>query len=126
MINISELITDPDFCQPNGISITRSTTEIVNHVPVEVPKEIKVQGIITIASENEDSLLEDADLNSERIHVFTFQRLKTVGVDKLDGKTYSADIVHFNGADYIVRYCLDDAQYGFCRSTAVKLRMDVM
>ena len=126
MINISELITDHDFCQPNGISITRSTTEIVNHVPVEVPKEIKVQGIITIASENEDSLLEDADLNSERIHVFTFQRLKTVGVDKLDGKTYSADIVHFNGANYIVRYCLDDAQYGFCRSTAVKLRMDVM
>lgn len=126
MINISELITDQDFCQVQGISITRSTTEVKNHVPVEVPTDIKVQGIITVASENEDSLLDDADLNSERIHIFTHKRLKTVGLDKLDGKTYSADIVHFNGADYIVRYCLDDAQYGFCRSTAVKLRQDVM
>ena len=125
MINISELITDPDFCQVKGISITRSTQKIVKHVPVEDQKDMIVQGIITVASENEDALLDDADLNSERIHIFTHKRLKTVGMDKLDGKTYSADIVHFNGADYIVRYCLDDAQYGFCRSTAVKLRQDV-
>lgn len=126
MINISELITDPDFCQPSGIKITRSITSVVNHKEESVPTEITVQGIITIDSENDDSLLSEADLNSERIHVFTHQRLKTVGLDKLDKKTYSADIVHFNGADYIVRYCLDDAQYGFCRSTAVKLRQDVM
>lgn len=126
MINISELITDPDFCQSKGISITRSTIEVVNFKQVENPVEIKVQGIITIDSENEDSLLSEADMNSERIHIFTHERLKTVGMDKLDGKTYTSDIVHFNSVDYIVRYCLDDAQYGFCRSTAVKLRQDVM
>lgn len=125
MINISELITDTDFCQPKGISITRSTVEVVNFKEVETPKEIKVQGIITVADENEDSLLSEADMNTERIHVFTHKRLKTVGIDKLDGKQYTSDIVHFNGNDYIVRYCLDDAQYGFCRSTAVKLRQDV-
>ena len=105
MINISELITDPDFCQPNGIKITRFTTKVVNHVPVET----------------EDSMLDQADLNKERIHVFTHQRLKCTGRDKLDGKDYSSDVVHFNGNDYIVRYCLDDAQYGFCRSTAIKM-----
>lgn len=126
MINISELIGDPDFCQPNGISITRTTTKIVNHKVVESPAEIKLIGIITIDSENEDSLLSEADLNSERIHVFTYDRLKTVGIDKTDGIEYAADIVHFNDNDYIVRYCLDDAQYGFCRSTAVKLRADTM
>lgn len=126
MINISELIGDPDFCQPNGISITRTTTKIVNHKVVESPAEIKLVGIITIDSENEDSLLSEADLNSERIHVFTYDRLKTVGIDKTDGIEYAADVVHFNGNDYIVRYCLDDAQYGFCRSTAVKLRADTM
>lgn len=126
MINISELIGDPDFCQPNGISITRTTIKIVNHKVVESPAEIKLVGIITIDSENEDSLLSEADLNSERIHVFTYDRLKTVGIDKTDGIEYAADVVHFNGNDYIVRYCLDDAQYGFCRSTAVKLRADTM
>ena len=125
MINISELITDTEFCQHKGISITRSTVEVVNFREVETQKEIKVQGIITVADENEDSLLSEADMNTERIHVFTHKRLKTVGIDKLDGKQYTSDIVHFNGNDYIVRYCLDDAQYGFCRSTAVKLRQDV-
>lgn len=126
MINISELINDPDFCQPNGISVTRTVTSIVNHRVSEETIDIKLTGIITIADENEDSMLSEADLNIERIHIFTYNRLKTVGIDKLDGKEYGADIVHFNGNDYIVRYCLDDAQYGFCRSTAVKLRPDKM
>lgn len=126
MINVSELINDSDFCQPNGISITRTITSIVNHRVVEDSFPVKLTGIITIADENEDSMLSEADLNSERIHVFTYDRLKTVGIDKKDGKEYSSDIVHFNGNDYIVRYCLDDAQYGFCRSTAVKLRPDKM
>lgn len=126
MINISELINDPDFCQPNGISVTRTITSIVNHRISEETIDVKLTGIITIADENEDSMLSEADLNSERIHIFTYNRLKTVGIDKLDGKEYGADIVHFNGNDYIVRYCLDDAQYGFCRSTAVKLRPDKM
>nr|DAJ94298.1 MAG TPA: hypothetical protein [Caudoviricetes sp.] len=126
MISVKELINDPDFCQPNGIYVTRTTTSIVNHRVIESPTNIKLVGIITIADENEDSMLSEADLNSERIHIFTYDRLKTVGIDKLDGKEYAADIVHFNGNDYIVRYCLDDAQYGFCRSTAVKLRPDKM
>lgn len=126
MINISELIIDPDFCQPNGISITRYTSEVQNHVFAETPQEIKVQGIITIADETSDELLEAADLVKERIHVFTHERLKVVGVDKVDGKSCGSDVVHFNGANYIVRYCLDDTQYGFCRSTAVKMEAEVM
>ena len=126
MINISELVGDHDFGKPNGINITRTTVRIENFKQVGKPVEMKLVGIITIDNENEDSLLSEADLNSERIHIFTYDRLKTVGIDKIDGNEYAADIVHFNGNDYIVRYCLDDAQYGFCRSTAVKLRADTM
>ena len=126
MINVSELIGDHDFAQPNGVKVTRSTVEVVNHQQVKTSKEIKLTGIITISDENTDEPLDEADMNKEKIHIFTYNRLKTVGVDKVDGKNYAADIVHFNGADYIVRFCLDDAQYGFCRSTAVKLEQDVM
>ena len=126
MINISELIEDPDFCQPGGISITRATITIQNHVPIENKFKVRVPGIVTISSENTDDMRPESDRNSEAIHVFTYQRLKTVGIDKLDGKTYAADIIHYNGADYIVRYCLDDAQYGFCRSTAVKIEQNTM
>ena len=126
MINVYELIGDPDFAQPNGVKVTRSTVEVVNHQQVKTSKEIKLTGIITISDENTDEPLDEADMNKEKIHIFTYNRLKTVGIDKVDGKNYAADIVHFNGADYIVRFCLDDAQYGFCRSTAVKLEQDVM
>lgn len=126
MINVSELIGDSDFAQPNGIKVTRSTVEVVNHQQVKTSKEIKLTGIITISDENTDEPLDEADMNKEKIHIFTYNRLKTVGIDKVDRKNYAADIVHFNGADYIVRFCLDDAQYGFCRSTAVKLEQDVM
>ena len=126
MINVSELIGDPDFAQPNGVKVTRSTVEVVNHQQVKTSKEIKLTGIITISDENTDEPLDEADMNKEKIHIFTYNRLKTVGVDKVDGKKYAADIVHLNGADYIFLLCLDDAQYGFCRSTAVKLEQDVM
>ena len=121
MINVSELIGDPDFCQPNGISITRSISEYVNHKLKYTEKNIKLTGIITIADENEDSLLSEADMNKERIHIFTYDRLKTTGYDKVNGGQYKSDIIHFEGNDYIVRYCLNDSQYGFCRSTAVKI-----
>ena len=126
MINIAELIGDPDFCQPKGINVTRTIISIVDHVPSETQANIKLTGIITINSENEDELLESADRNSEKVNVYTYQRLKTVGIDKFDGKSYGADIVHFENNDYIVRKCFNDAQYGFCKAVAVKMRQDTI
>lgn len=126
MINISELIEDPDFCQPSGIVVKRTTQTIENHRIVESTEQINVKGIITINNENEDELLPEADRNKESIHVFTYNRLKCTGKDKVDGNNYGSDIVVWNGNEYIVRYCLDDAQYGFCRSTAVKIEQNTM
>ena len=54
MINIAELIGDPDFCQPNGINITRTTVRIENFKQVENSIEMKLVGIITVDNENED------------------------------------------------------------------------
>lgn len=126
LINVSELIADPDFCQPNGISITRYENSVVNHRVQEVPKDIVVEGIITIRNDNEDELLPEADSNKEAINVFTYNRLMTVGIDKASGQSYGSDIVHFDGADYIVRACKNNAQYGYCMSVAVKIEQDVM
>ena len=126
MINVSELIEDPDFCQPRGITIKRTKQNISDHRVVETIETLRVQGIITISNENEDELLPESDRNKESIHVFTYNRLKCTGKDKKDGINYGSDIVVWNGNEYIVRYCLDDAQYGFCRSTAVKIEQNTM
>lgn len=126
MINISELIEDPDFCQPNGISITRSRTTIVNHVPVDDSSLITVKGILIELDSNKDSLGPQYDRNSEVITALTYERLKCDGLDKKDGFTYSADIIHYKGSNYIVRECEDLSEYGYCRSKAEKIEQDVM
>lgn len=126
MINVSELIGDPDFCQPNGVKVTRRQMEIVNHKPKNTEKKLTLTGIITIADEQSDEMLPEADRNKEAINVFTYSRLFCTGYDRATGRDYMADIVTFEGVNYKVAYCLNDAQYGFCRSKAVKMDQEVM
>ena len=126
MINVSELIGDPDFCQSNGVKVTRRTVTIVNHKPVTQEQKLTLVGIITISDEQSDEMLPEADRNKEAIHIFTYKRLMCTGCDRATGKDYMADIVTFEGVNYKVAYCLNDAQYGFCRSTAVKMDQEVM
>lgn len=127
MINIGELITDPDFAQPGGINIIRRKCEIVNHRPVPTETVLNVPGIITIASDTSVEKLPEADRSTEDIHIFTHEQLLTTGrKDDTAVDGYLSDIVIWQGVKYIVMKCLDDTQYGFCRSTATKLEQDVM
>ena len=126
MINVSELINDPDFAQPSGIDITRYTNTFVNHKVVQVAKNINIPGILILLTENSDSRMENYDRNVDELTILTYERLKCVGEDKEDGTTYGSDIVHYKGADYIVRSCQDLSEYGYCRSKAVKIEQDVM
>lgn len=127
MINIGELITDPDFAQPGGINIIRRKCEIVNHRPVPTETVLNVPGIITIASDTSVEKLPEADRSTEDIHIFTHEQLLTTGrKDDVAVEDYLSDIVVWQGVKYIVMKCMDDTQYGFCRSTATKLEQDVM
>lgn len=127
MINIGELITDPDFAQPGGINIIRRKCEIVNHRPVPTEIVLNVPGIITIASDTSVEKLPEADRSTEDIHIFTHEQLLTTGrKDDVAVEDYLSDIVVWQGVKYIVMKCMDDTQYGFCRSTATKLEQDVM
>ena len=127
MINIGELITDPDFAQPGGINIIRRKCEIVNHRPVPTETVLNVPGIITIASDTSVEKLPEADRSTEDIHIFTHEQLLTTGrKDDVAVEDYLSDIVVWQGVKYIVIKCMDDTQYGFCRSTATKLEQDVM
>ena len=123
MINISELITDKDFAQPNGINVTRSVYEVVNHRPSVTEEELNVPGIITIGSDDSAELTETGNKNSEMLHVFTLVPLLPVGVS--DDVNHIADIITFNGQKYQVVTCLNDGQYGFYRSDAKKIDTEV-
>lgn len=127
MINVSELIGDHDFCQPNGISVTRRKVEIVNHEPVTTTQQLSFTGVITINSDRADEMRETSDITAEVINVFTYTPLYTAGKpDEETADNYLADIVTWQGVQYKVISCMDDEQYGFCKSIAEKLRQDVM
>ena len=127
MINIGELITDPDFAQPGGVNFIRRKCDIVNHRPSVTETAMNVPGIITIASDTSVEKLPEADRSTEDIHIFTHEQLFTTGrKDDVAVNDYLSDIVIWQGVKYIVMKCMDDTQYGFCRSTATKLEQDVM
>lgn len=127
LINVSELIGDEDFTQPKGVKVIRRKVEIVDHQPSITETELTLVGIITIANDNSINSRETADENTESIHIFTYELLLTTGLQSDDAvDDYMSDIVIWQGVKYRVMSCLDDTQYGFCRSTAEKLRQDVM
>lgn len=126
LINVSELIGDPDFTQPNGVNIIRRQVQIIEHEPSVTETKLNLTGIITIANDNSLEAKPQYDENAESIHIFTYEPLLTTGLQSDDAVNgYLSDLVVWQGVKYRVMSCLDDAQYGFCRSTAEKLRQDV-
>ncbi len=127
MINVTELIGDPDFTQPNGVSVIRRKATVVNHVQQIVQTEFRLTGIITIAQDIELKMENTGDTNYEAIYVFTRKPLFTTGrKDENSNGDYLSDLVTWQGNTYKVMDCKDDGQYGFYRSTAVKLSRIVM
>lgn len=127
MINIGELITDPDFTQPGGVNVIRRSVEIVNHRPVVTETPMNVPGIITIARTDSINTFSTADINEESIHIHTHKPLFTTGREDDNAvDNFLSDLVIWQGVKYRVMDCMDDAQYGFCRSRAGKLEQGVM
>ena len=122
MINVSELVIDPDFCQPNGINIIRSEiTGYEDFAPVTIP------GVILIDKDLADEMLPEYDRSTESIITVTHELLHTTGKKSEDDtQEYIADIIVWQGVKYKVMSCRDNAQYGYCLSAAVKMRKDVM
>lgn len=137
MINISELITDPDFAQPQGITFTRRSYSVVNHRPEVTETQMNVPGIITIGDMDSSTLLENGNKNEEVIHLYTLVPLLPVGQsnpmevgfdedeEPITQDKYLGDVVLFSGQSYQVTTCLNDGQYGFYHSSASKINPEV-
>lgn len=121
LINVSELITDPDFAQPNGINVIRRQNTIQNHRNTIVETQLKVSGIITIADDTSTNFQEGFNRNDSKIHIFTLKKLYVYNHEEDNtppGQGYLSDIVLFHGNKYEVVSVLDDTDYGFSRATA--------
>ena len=124
MINVSELINDPDFTQPGGVNIRRRKTSVVDFEQSIEESEFNVIGIITIANDLSAELGDYFDEDSEYINVFTYMPLFTTGLG--DGKNganvgqgYLSDIVLWKGKEYKVIKVKNDSEYGFVQNLAI-------
>jgi hypothetical protein len=124
MINVSELINDPDFTQPGGVNIRRRKTSVVDFEQSIEESEFNVIGIITIANDLSAELGDYFDEDSEYINVFTYMPLFTTGLG--DGKNganvgqgYLSDIVLWKGKEYKVIKVKNDSEYGFAQNLAI-------
>lgn len=128
MINVSELINDPDFTQPNGVDIVRRKCEVENHLQKTTEEKFNVRAIVTISDEAKKEMLDYADRIEEAIHVFTYKPLYTTGKisEEPNSDGYLSDIVIWKGIQYTVMSCLDYEMQGYCRSTAVKMAQEVI
>lgn len=119
MIDVGELIGDPDFCQPSGVHVIRRVTEVVNHRNTETRKSLTMTGIITIGKSDGTQMRSEASQNTEYINVFTNAPLVLVGT--VDGVEHLSDLVVFDGKEYEVTDTANNGQYGFYKSVAVSL-----
>lgn len=124
MINVSELINDPDFTQPGGVNVRRRKTSVVDFEQSIEESEFNVIGIITIANDLSAELGDYFDEDSEYINVFTYMPLFTTGLG--DGKNganvgqgYLSDIVLWKGKEYKVIKVKNDSEYGFAQNLAI-------
>ena len=124
MINVSELINDPDFTQLGGVNIRRRKTSVVDFEQSVEESEFTVIGIITIANDLSAELGDYFDEDSEYINVFTYMPLFTTGLG--DGKNganvgqgYLSDIVLWKGKEYKVIKVKNDSEYGFAQNLAI-------
>lgn len=119
MIDVHELIADPDFCQPSGVHVIRRVTEVVNHRNTQSRETLTMQGIITIGKSDSTQMRNEANENTEYINVFTNAPLFLVGT--VDGVEHLSDLVVFEGKEYEVTEITNNGQYGFYKSVAVSL-----
>ena len=124
MINVGELIGDPDFAWDSSIEVTRREQKVVNHKNVITERIFDIVAIVTISDEAKDEMREYASQIEEAIYIFSSDPLYTTGKLPQYGDTYLSDIVLWNGKKYVVMACKNWQKFGYCRSTAIQISQE--
>lgn len=104
-LDVSELLTDPDFC--DTFTVTRQTQTVDNNGRNSVQlSTFEMVGVVTIGSIPPFRQTEEAINSTKSITVHSQDRL----LDPTNG--YSPDIVTYLGDRYIVKKCANWSRFG--------------
>ena len=111
LLNIEELITDPDFCQSFKVLRREGTWNKGRFNTTET--EIDTYGVIDPQPTKEMQFDPNGVLLKGIIKVYTHLELYTTQKNNSDGKSYNSDIVIWQGNHYIVLEEDNYSDYGY-------------
>ena len=111
LINVGELINDPDFAQSFTITRRSGTWENGRFIPVETT--IEASGIISPQDTSELDLAPDGSMIRGRIKVWTHTQLYITVQDTPTGESYISDEVNWQGNQYLVILDNNYSDYGY-------------
>lgn len=119
MLNVSELINDPDFCQT--FTVTRNTGDFTDGYFVTTPSAITMTGVIQPLNTEETNQLPEGDRLSGAIKVYTLERVYLTHITQpADNTGYIADEITWKGEKYKVIQSQNYLDYGYHRTIAIR------
>jgi len=114
MINMARVIYSPRMSQSIKIERTQAVLFEGEFYP-QAPEEITMRGIITLARPEDTEQDAGGDRITGSIRVLTPKELYLTGDERI------SDVVIWRGSRYRVLECSPDIDWGFYRSTCVRL-----
>jgi hypothetical protein len=118
MINVGELITDPDFAQE--FNVYRSNGSFVDGVWTEgTPTQIKMTGVVTVMRAREIDQLPEGDRVSGGMNFHTTAILYVSREGTYEG---ISDKIYWRGNYYKLVSVLPYADYGYYKASGVRTK----
>lgn len=118
MINVSEIITDPDFAQE--FTVYRSSGSFIRGVWTEsTPITIKMRGVVTVMNGRELNMLEEGDRIAGGM---TFHSCDEIFVTRIGDKQGTSDKIKWRGEYYKVANVFPYVDYGFYKASGVRIK----
>lgn len=119
MINVSELITDPDFAQ--SFTVTRYLGAWVDGRLQEQKSEIPMMGVITPENTSDMNQLPGGDTITGRINIYSLEPLFTT---RLQGdnssRSSTSDEIEWRGEKWKILQTENFLDFGYFKSLAVR------
>lgn len=117
MINLSSVIHSPYFAQTFSILRTSGTWD--NGVFVKgTPTTVTFEGIITVASPKDLSIVAEADRRGGGMRILTTEPIYATGEESTSG---FSDILLWNGKQWRIQSVTPDSDWGFYRGICTRL-----
>jgi len=118
VINVSEVITDPDFAQT--FTVYRSTGSFVDGVWTEnTPRAIKMLGVVTVSSQKELDMVAEGD----RIRgAMTFHSVCPLYPTRVGTAQGTSDKIMWRGEYYKIQSVYPEVDWGYYKAIGTRIK----